>query len=89
MCQYGDVMSLTRPLVAMLSVCLDDHCILPLAEGVLLHLGIELIAPPTDGIGASGAAGAAWWGMEKACRLQRDTRSSYRHRTASPSSMVF
>lgn len=37
---------LTRPLVAVLPVGLDDDGVFPLAEGVLLHLWIQLVAPP-------------------------------------------
>lgn len=38
--------ALTRPLVAVLLVRLDDHCVLPLTERVLLHLRVQLVAPP-------------------------------------------
>ena len=26
-------------------VCFDDHGVLPLGEGLLLHVGVELVAP--------------------------------------------
>ena len=39
---------LTCPLVAVLLVRLDDDRVLPLAEGVLLHLGVQLVAPPAQ-----------------------------------------
>lgn len=45
--------ALTCPFVAMNSVTLNDDRILPVIKGLLLHLGIQLVAPPEPGRQAS------------------------------------
>lgn len=48
---------LTHPVVAQRLLCLDDHRCLPVREGLLvgvLHLGVEVGAPPGQG--------GVWWG---------------------------
>jgi hypothetical protein len=58
---------LTRPLVAVLAVRLDDHRVLPLAEGLLLDLGVELVAPPAGG-GSQGGEAGGWQGAAQAVK---------------------
>lgn len=52
----------TCPFVAMDTVTLDNNCILPVVERLLLDLRIELVAPPGGGSGRPASVPEAWGG---------------------------
>jgi hypothetical protein len=74
--QRGAAAGLTRPLVAVLAVCLDDHGVLPLAEGLLLNLRVELVAPPA---GERQARGARQKGPGSRVRHRQSNSWHHRH----------